>query len=222
MRKRISPENRGGSITRVQIGRHRPFIIILLALSLCFFWGCDNTQKQDTKPPENKKIAVEATPTTPPSTAPVKELPVVKSDVVPASPENAAQTDSLDESEDVAEDRIYDPTGRIDPFAPLYRTDQDQKPPPDKGRILTPLEKLGINQLKLVAIVRSASGNTALVEDGTGKGYTIKTGIPIGLNSGIVTEITQSSVMIREETETITGEPVVQNIEMKLQKPAGE
>lgn len=218
MRKRISPENRGGNITRVQIGRHRLLIMILFALSLCFFWGCDNTPKKDEKPPEKKKIAVEAKS----STAPVKVPPVAKSDAASVPLENVVQSDNLDEPGDVTESRIYNPTGRIDPFAPLYRTDQEPKPQKDSGRVRTPLEKLGINQLKLVAIVRAASGNTALVEDSTGKGYTVKTGTLIGLNSGIVTEITQSGVMIREETETITGEPVVQNIEMKLQKPAGE
>lgn len=198
--------------------RKQLVVAMIFALVLCFAWSCDSNQKKDAKPPANKKIAVE----TKSSVAPAKNPPVAKPDIMPASPENAAKTDSLDKSGDVAEGRIYDPAGRIDPFAPLYRTDQEQKPPQDQGRVRTPLEKLGITQLKLVAIVRSASGNTALVEDGTGKGYTVKTGTLIGLNSGIVTEITQSSVMIREETETITGEPVVQNIEMKLQKPAGE
>ena len=38
----------------------------------------------------------------------------------------------------------------------------------------TPLERIDLSQLKLVAIIVSKSGNTALLEDATGKGYVIK------------------------------------------------
>jgi type IV pilus assembly protein PilP len=83
-------------------------------------------------------------------------------------------------------------------------------------------KKIGLDQLKLVAIIRASTGSRALVEDTVGKGYIIKNGTYIGLNSGMVTQINPNSVVIEEELENLKGELVLQNTEIKLQKPAGE
>jgi type IV pilus assembly protein PilP len=84
------------------------------------------------------------------------------------------------------------------------------------------LERISLNQLKLVAVIRASSGNRGLVEDNSGKGYIIKNGTYIGLNSGIVTQINANKVIVEEELENLMGELVLQNTEIKLQKPAGE
>jgi type IV pilus assembly protein PilP len=73
-----------------------------------------------------------------------------------------------------------------------------------------------------VAIIRASSGNRGLVEDSSGKGYIIKNGTYIGLNSGIVTQINANSLIVEEELENLMGELILQNTEIKLQKPAGE
>jgi type IV pilus assembly protein PilP len=122
---------------------------------------------------------------------------------------------------------IYDPKGRIDPFEPLLKDDSGQgitasKRSRKKRIPQTPLERVAISQLKLSAILRTNKGNSAIVEDATGKGYVVRKGTYIGLNSGQVTKISQSSVMIEEEVEDVSGEFRMQNIELKLQKPAGE
>jgi type IV pilus assembly protein PilP len=70
--------------------------------------------------------------------------------------------------------------------------------------------------------MRSSAGNRALVEDATGKGYVIKKGTYIGLNAGQVIQIEKDRVIIEEEIENLMGELIVQNTELKLQKPAGE
>jgi type IV pilus assembly protein PilP len=60
------------------------------------------------------------------------------------------------------------------------------------------------------------------VEDATNKGYPIKKGTYIGLNSGQVIQIERDRVVIEEEIENLLGEWITQTTELKLQKPAGE
>jgi type IV pilus assembly protein PilP len=120
----------------------------------------------------------------------------------------------------------YNPRGRFDPFEPLFKEKQEELPAGKKARKRrtprTPLERVALSQLKLSAIMRTAKGNSAIVEDATGKGYVIRKGTYIGLNSGQVIEINKDRVMIEEESEDISGELRIHNTELKLQKPAGE
>ncbi|BBO84308.1 hypothetical protein DSCO28_48740 [Desulfosarcina ovata subsp. sediminis] len=126
-------------------------------------------------------------------------------------------------------ERIYDPKDRLNPFIPLFKTETSEtlSQPSEKSKRKrrmpqTPLEKISLEQLKLVAIIRAGSGNRALVEDSSGKGYIVKKGSYIGLNSGIVTQIEPNRIFVEEELENLMGELVLQNTEIKLQKPAGE
>jgi len=84
------------------------------------------------------------------------------------------------------------------------------------------LEKVDLSQLKLVAIVRAESGNRALVQDATGKGYVLNLGTYIGIHSGIVKEIQKDKVIVEEEVEDIYGKESLREREMVLQKPLGE
>lgn len=122
----------------------------------------------------------------------------------------------------------YDPTGRFDPFEPLFR--EKPKVEVEKGsgekrqrRIpQTPLEKVALGQLKLTAVIRAPSGNRGLVVDATGKGYVVEKGTYIGLNSGQVLQVENDRIIVEENIEGLVGELTVQKSELKLQKPAGE
>ncbi len=129
----------------------------------------------------------------------------------------------------------YDPKGRTDPFSPLFKDEPKPKPgvkPGDgkPGRILTPLEKLDLSQLKLVGIVRGLGGPRALIEETSGKGYIIKKGTFIGIHSGKVADIFDDKIVIDEEFEDYTGNELdgwerrvtVRKREMKLQKSPGD
>jgi type IV pilus assembly protein PilP len=120
----------------------------------------------------------------------------------------------------------YDATGRFDPFEPLFKNESNEQAPVKgvrkKRTPQTPLERVAISQLKLSAIMRTPEGNSAIVEDATGKGYVVKKGTYIGLNSGQVTDIKKDRILIEEEVENVMGELKIVNLEMKLQKPAGE
>ena len=86
----------------------------------------------------------------------------------------------------------------------------------------TPLEKISLSQLKLVAIIRGPSGNKACVEEASGKGYIIKKGDYIGLNSGKVVKILSDNIVIEEEVENSIGDLTKRKKEIKLPKPVGD
>ncbi len=119
----------------------------------------------------------------------------------------------------------YNPQGRINPFEPLFRDEPEALPltAKKKRRVpRTPLERIDLGQLKLVGIIVASSGNRALVQEASGKGYIIKEGTYIGLHSGKVTEIKKDRVVIEEETDEVVGTQKMRNKELVLPKPPGE
>lgn len=119
----------------------------------------------------------------------------------------------------------YDPKGKPDPFEPVIRDEGQAGGPsirPKKRVPQTPLERIDLGQLRLVAIVAAPSGNRAMVEESSGKGYVLREGTFIGLNSGRVVEIQADKVLIEEEYEDVYGKSIVQKKEIKLPKPPGE
>ena len=109
------------------------------------------------------------------------------------------------------------------PFTPLFQKDSNEedmfieRDSPRQRAFLTPLERISLGQLKLSGIIRAATGNRAIVTDATGKGYVVKKGTYIGMNSGQVESIVDDRVIVVEE---IGGRRAI--TELKLQKPAGE
>jgi type IV pilus assembly protein PilP len=119
----------------------------------------------------------------------------------------------------------YDPKGKIDPFEPLFKetpTVAEVKKERKKRAPRTPLERIDIGQLKLVGIILAESGNKALVEEASGKGYIIKIGTYLGTNSGKVVKIEKDTVVVAEEYEDVLGNVTVRNTEIKIPKPPGE
>ncbi|MEJ2474650.1 MAG: pilus assembly protein PilP [Desulfobacterales bacterium] len=119
----------------------------------------------------------------------------------------------------------YNPLGKIDPFEPLFKDEPELAPSESKRKKRvprTPLETIDLGQLKLVGVILASSGNRALVQEASGKGYIIKEGTYIGVNSGKVTEIKNDRVIVEEEIEDVVGKPTIRNKELVLPKPPGE
>jgi len=119
----------------------------------------------------------------------------------------------------------YNPLGKIDPFEPLFKDEPELAPSESKRKKRiprTPLENIDLGQLKLVGVILASSGNRALVQEASGKGYIIKEGTYIGVNSGKVTEIKNDRVIVEEEIEDVVGNPTIRNKELVLPKPPGE
>jgi type IV pilus assembly protein PilP len=137
----------------------------------------------------------------------------------------AATSNVTSKVRSVAIPATYDALGKIDPFEPLFREKavSVKKNKKDKKRSpRTPLERIDLSQLKLVGIILASSGNRALVEESSGKGYVIKKGTYIGVNSGKVVNIRKEKVVVEEEFEDVFGKTKLRQREIKLPKPPGE
>ncbi len=181
------------------------------------------------EPPEGKAVA-DILPAPKPDLEPKSEVSMLPKsavsmtdeDKVAGSPSELAAV-SLDKPK---EEEIE----KIDPFAPLFKEEVASKPEravvaksETKRRIpLTPLEKVDLSQLRLVGIVRAQSGEKALVEEASGKGYIVTKGTYIGLNAGRVLQIMGDGIVIEEEIEDALGKVTLRRTELKLQKPPGE
>jgi type IV pilus assembly protein PilP len=222
-------------------------IIAVLILIVCSLFACGKEEPPAPQPQAiSKKINVDSQP----KSAPAQTQPTQTATAKPSSASPGSVTGKTSEAptgDEAAEGKpgdkqepselvkasmeitsTYDSEGKIDPFEPLFKEEPEtpQLEAFDEKRKRrtpqTPLERVALSQIKLSAIMRSSVGNRALVEDATGKGYVIKKGTYIGLNAGQVIQIEKDRVIIEEEIENLMGELIVQNTELKLQKPAGE
>ena len=111
--------------------------------------------------------------------------------------------------EDVGEKKkeityIYDPTGKTDPFKSFIAI-QEEMEEKKKRKPRTYLETVDLSQLELTVIITSPKGNWAMVRDSKGLGHVIKKGTYVGTNGGIVYDITDKAVIIREEYRDFRG-----------------
>ncbi len=199
-------------------------------------------QKIDTAKPEIKKqapqpkaaVAAKQTPQ-PKAAAVVKQIPKPKTKIATAVTQ--AEPDTKDKKLVASlaptvqklvlldSANVYNPQGKLDPFEPLFQEKAVVVVPRKKTRKrkrVTPLEKLDLSQLKLVGVIRSLSGNRALVEDATGKGYVVTKGTYIGTRFGKIVEILADRIIVAEEVENIYGKVSVQKRPLIIQKPPGE
>ena len=157
----------------------------------------------------------------------VRDETAEKGEDQPASEQEKAEEKKAEAFQPIYLSDVYDPTGKIDPFLPLYEEEPVvKKEVKAKRKIkrlpLTPLEKVDLSQLKLVGVINAASGNRALVEEASGKGYIVKKGTYIGIHAGRVVEILSDRIVVEEEVETTLGTYELQKRELKINKPPGE
>ena len=102
---------------------------------------------------------------------------------------------------ETAEEFVYQPRGRRDPFAPLIRRDEPapavqatRRPEELRG----PLERYELQQLRLIAVMVVRGDPRAMVAAPDGKSYTVKIDDYVGLNGGRVKDI-QTRVMGMDE-----------------------
>ena len=228
------------------MSKHTFFIrsaICLLGLLVLFF-GCQDkaNEAEKTSKVVSQKISTkiqkiapqtpgvkEASPVTVPSEALSDETQVesTETNTLPRPPVETFDTKKLIPDLTMG----YDPVGRIDPFIPLVKDEPvkvekngliDAKGEVREARTKTPLEKVELSQLILRAIIMAPSGNKALVEESSGKGYIITKGTYIGRSEGKVIKILKDKVLVEELVEDIEGKLIIQEKEIKLPKPPGE
>ncbi len=122
--------------------------------------------------------------------------------------------------------KTYDTKGRVDPFIPLLseqKEDAAVSMPVDNKpkRILTPLEKMDLSQIRLVAVIEMKGRSIAMVEEASGKGYEVTIGTYMGKNSGQVSAINENGIIIREYIQDFKGRRKELLQEIKFQKNEG-
>ena len=177
------------------------------------------TRKVESKKPMPKKPAIK----------PLSDISKIKQPVKIQKPTLgdkliAATSGQIQTVGPPAKQTDYDPVGKIDPFEPLFKEKPvSVKKKKRKKRIpRTPLERIDLSQLTLVGIILTSSGNMALVEEASGKGYVVKKGTYIGTNAGKISKINKEKVIVEEEFEDVFGKVKIRKREIKLPKPPGE
>lgn len=103
----------------------------------------------------------------------------------------------------------YSSAGKADPFRPLIVDTAAKKASEARSRdqeFLTPLQKYELKDLKLVAVVVAENGPTAMLEDPTGYGYVVRTGMLVGPNEGVVERVTRTGIIVKEKIYNSLGE----------------
>ncbi len=223
--------------------------VVLGALFLAgIFFAC-KPQKQEAQKPQvvAKKIVSDkvAKKTVPPENVKKKKGPEIKKPAPvaagektasapktraltpPVKPKNILSLLGLAPKEKgVPSGRLYNPKGKLDPFEPLFRQQPAAKSKKKKRKRrkgpLTPLEKVDLSQLRLTGVILAKTGNRALVREASGKGYVVKVGTPIGINSGRIVQILKDRIIVEEEVEDLLGKVTVKKRTMTLRKPPGE
>lgn len=143
---------------------------------------------------------------TPPATPP--SMPPVGGDVNNAAPAGESSKPG---------GFAYDPSGRRDPFKPIGL----EKPLNTDNPDVPPLQRVGLTEINLIGIMWGGFGYTAMVQTPDGKGYTIRRGTKIGPNNGVVSSITENSIVVRESYRDVYGKEQVREYLKRLHTKEG-
>lgn len=137
----------------------------------------------------------------------IKMAPVGEAPRMPVSLPEAEATNQSPEAvsqlpvPETGVDSGYDPSGRRDPFAPIVQELRSDKNDPN----LPPLQRAGLTELNLIAIMWGTHGYTAMVQTPEGHGYTVRRGTRIGQNNGVVSAITERGIIVQERFTDVYG-----------------
>lgn len=95
----------------------------------------------------------------------------------------------------------YDPSGRRDPFAPVLQ----QLTLGVVDPLLPPLQRVGLTEMNLIAVVWGAYGYAAMIQTPDGSGYTVRRGTRIGPNNGVVSAVTEKGIVVQERFTDVYG-----------------
>jgi len=112
---------------------------------------------------------------------------------------------------------VYDPTGKTDPFQSFIAIAEEAEEQ-EKREPKTYLETLELSQLDLAATIIGPKGKWAIVKDSKDDGHVIKEGTLIGTNGGVVYQIREGEVVIREKFKNFRGQ--IQEREISKKTPS--
>ncbi len=127
-----------------------------------------------------------------------KPVPSFESSAQPVSPSVSQPGESLPLT---FSGLSYDPSGRRDPFLPILQSGEQDA----LDSSLPPLQRVGLTELSLIAVLWGNYGYTAMVQTPDGKGYSIRRGTRIGPNNGVVSSITERGIIVQERFTDVYG-----------------
>ncbi len=135
----------------------------------------------------------------------------------PVLPHNKVANKTIETAANIKKIRpVYDPRGKIDPFQPfmILNTINPFKPAP---------KFIDLSEFKLTGILTAQSGNRALVQEASGKGYVVAKGDYLG-NRAIkikIKEIYIDRILVKKKVrdDTNKGKFIILENELKLNKP---
>jgi Tfp pilus assembly protein PilP len=163
-------------------------LIILFSLQSVMITGCGSNDQK----PEKKNITL-------------KEIKIKKKESTSINKNEIKKT--IDNQ--TVKEYAYDATGKPDPFVPLITEIRPERKTNNKKTIAgpqTPLQKYKLEELNLVAIIKSGDKLSALFEDMDEFGYIFNEKTLIGSNGGVVKKITPDKVIIEEDAYNSSGE----------------
>lgn len=171
------------------------------AQAMSLFMGVEDPKQ--SAPPSKPVVAKTQPPSGQPGQGGMAPAPVSTPATAVAQPPLLAE---------VLDGYTYDPKSRRDPFQSLTRLVKI-----DKTRLeMPPLQRVPLSDLKLLGIMWGGYGYYGLVRTPDGKGYTVKEGMLIGTNSGVITTITDKAVIVSEPSMDITGNKSTKAVEILL------
>ncbi len=147
---------------------------------------------------------------------PATSVPKSTSKKVRPAPDKVDKVES--KKEEPVDDFIYSPIGQRDPFESLLLKEKKAR---KAGEPKTPLEKFDLGQFRIQAILIGKGVPRAMVSAPDGKNYILKPGLKIGKNSGVIKDITKTSIVIEESSLGPDGSLLrgLQSIAITEEKP---
>jgi type IV pilus assembly protein PilP len=117
----------------------------------------------------------------------------------------------------------YEAGELMDPFN-FAKIEPDKKPEgrgggakPDLNRFREPLEAYPLDSLKMIGLIQKGRMTNAIIMADK-KVYVVKIGNYMGQNFGIITDITQSEIQLREQVQDASGDWVERAGSLQLQE----
>ena len=125
----------------------------------------------------------------------------------PAVVEKAKEEKPAEKPEEKSEEQIeevftYNAVDRRDPFRSYFA---DLERAESEEGVLSELQQIELDQFRLVGVITGTATPMAMVQDSSGKGYTVKIGTRIGKQLGQVKQIRRGEIVIQEEFRDFTG-----------------
>lgn len=108
------------------------------------------------------------------------------------------------------------PRSKRDPFESFIEIKTEASSARRPAKVLTPLQRYSLDQLKVVGILEGDHLRKALIEDDVGKGFVVSRGEAIGNQDGTIVAVKPDRIVIEEAYQDALGNRKVRRITKKL------